>query len=262
MTTGLWQHRRFIWHAAVNDLHNRYAGSGLGVLWNVVTPLALLALYTFIFRNVFVVRTPTSGAGTGAFVLYLASGFLPWGAFAECVASSTQAFVANAAYLKKMPIPEQVFVAQSAVASTLSMLLIVVLLVGCALVLGQPPHWTWLVLPVVGVLWQTLGFGIGLALATVNVFFRDVAHMIGVVFQIWMWSVPIVYVEDILPATYRSVLVFNPAYAFVRAMRDLYLSAQLPSPEVWLGMLAWALVAIAIGFMTLRLHRTEIRDVL
>jgi ABC-type polysaccharide/polyol phosphate export permease len=119
-----------------------------------------------------------------------------------------------------------------------------------------------LLLPVVAMLWQTLGFGLGLTLATVNVFFRDVAHMIGVIFQIWMWSLPIVYVEDVLPAAYRSLLIFNPAYAFVRAVRDLYLSAQLPTPELWIGMLTWSLVAIALGFVTLRLHRAEIRDVL
>jgi lipopolysaccharide transport system permease protein len=262
MIVGLWRHRRFIWDAALNDLRYRYAGSGLGAFWNIVTPLALLTLYTFIFRNVFVVRSAGGNVGTGLFVLYLASGFLPWGAFAECVASSTQALLTNSPYLKKMPIPEQVFVAQSAVASTLSMLLIVVLLLGCALVLGQPPTWTWVFLPFVVVLWQVLGFGLGLALATLNVFFRDVAHMIGVLFQIWMWSLPVVYAEDLLPNAYRALLVFNPAYPFLRAVRDAYISAQPPGFELWFAMLGWSAVATIAGFVILRLLRSEIRDVL
>ena len=260
---GLWSHRRFIWEAAVSDLRYRYAGSGLGVFWNVLTPLALLALYTVIFRSVFIPRT-ASGAnlGTGLFVLYLASGFLPWGGFVECVSSGTQAFVANAAYLKKMPIPEQVFVARSAVSSLLSMLLIMLLLGLFALVLGQPPRLAWVLLPLVAVLWQVLGFGLALALGTLNVFFRDVGQAIGVVFQIWMWSMPIIYTEDLLPAAYRQLLVFNPAYPFVVALRQLYLYNTFPQLETWLTMVVWAALASGVGFVILRSLRTEIRDAL
>jgi len=82
---GLWQYRRFVWDTAIADLRYRYAGSGLGVFWNVLTPLAMLALYTFIFTAVLGPRVPSATSTAGAFVLYLASGFLPWGVFAEGV---------------------------------------------------------------------------------------------------------------------------------------------------------------------------------
>jgi lipopolysaccharide transport system permease protein len=259
---GLWRYRRFIWDSAVDDLRYRYAGSGLGVFWNLVTPLVMLALYTFIFGRVLAPRTAGSNVGTGVFVLYLASGFLPWGAFTECVAAGTQSLVAKSAYLKKMPIPEQVFVAQAAVSSMLSMLLIVGLLVGCALVLGQQPSAMWLLLPPIVLLWQLFGFGLGLTLSTLNVFFRDVGHLVGVLFQIWMWSVPVVYYEELLPAIYRRLLVLNPAYPFLHAVRDVYLSAQSPELMVWIGMLAWALVATSVGFWVLGSLRSEVRDAL
>lgn len=259
---GLWRYRRFVWETALSDLHDRYAGSGLGVLWNVLTPLAMLTLYTVIFAGVLAPRLPLAGRGAEAFVLYLGSGFLPWGAFADGVTRGTQALVASASYLKKMPIPEQVFVAETAVAATLGMMISFVLLVGLALLLGRPPQWTWLLLPVIALVWQTFGFGLALLLAILNVFFRDTAQLLGVAFQIWMWSLPVVYVEEILPASYRQVLAFNPAYPFVRALRDLFLTGQLPDPLAWVGMLAWATAACALGFALLGRARTDVRDLL
>jgi ABC-type polysaccharide/polyol phosphate export permease len=258
---ALWLHRQLIWDTAVDDLHHRYAGSALGVVWNVLTPLALLGLYTVIFTQVLPAGV-SRGTGTGLFVVYLASGFLPWGAFAECVTRATQALVANATYLKKLPIPEQVFVAQAAVTGTLGMLIALVLIVVTAPFLGQSPQWTWLLLPVVAVVWQTLGFGLGLTLSTLNVFFRDISQMLGIVFQLWMWSLPVVYFEDFLPATYRNLLLLNPAYPFIRALRDLLIEARLPDVWIWGDMLAWAALASAVGFALLTRLRSEIRDVL
>src|SRR5207253_9012021 len=55
-------------------------------------------------------------------------------------------------------------------------------------------------------------------------------------FQIWMWSVPLVYVEELLPTLYRQTLTFNPAYPFVRAIRDLYLSNAIPELWIWAAM--------------------------
>jgi len=258
----LWHYRRFIWDTAVADLHHRYAGSGLGVFWNVLTPLAMLALYSFIFAFLLAPRLPPGNASAGNFVLYLASGFLPWGVFADGLMRATNGFVANAAYLRKMPIPEQVFVAQSAVSGMLSMFIILVLLVAAALVFGEPPAWTWWLLPVVGVFWQGLAFGLGLTLATLNVFFRDVAQIMGVLLQIWMWSLPVIYVEELLPQLYRGLAAFNPAYPFLRAIRDLYLNETVSDPWIWASMLGWVGIATVLGLMVMSAARSEVRDLL
>jgi homopolymeric O-antigen transport system permease protein len=257
---SLWVYRQLIWDEAVADLKHRYAGSALGVFWNVLTPLAMLTLYAVIFTRV--LGSSTRANGTQLFVLYLASGFLPWGAFADCVIRGTNALVANATYLKKMPIPEQVFVAQSSVTAALGMLIALGLVIVAAPIMGKSPEVTWLLLPVVALTWQLLGLGLGLALSALNVFFRDIAQMLGVLFQIWMWSVPIVYAEDLLPAPYRDLLPINPVYPFIRAVRELLLDARLPEMWVWADMVLWAAAALALGLLVLTRLRSEIRDVL
>ena len=81
------------------------------------------------------------------FLLYLTSAFLPWLAFAECVSRGCNAFSENAAYLKKLPIPEQVFVAQTAASATLGLVISFSLLLVISLALGLRPSLHWLLLP-------------------------------------------------------------------------------------------------------------------
>jgi ABC-type polysaccharide/polyol phosphate export permease len=83
-----------------------------------------------------------------------------------------------------------------------------------------------------------------------------------VALQVWMWSVPVVYPEEILPATYRAVLALNPVYPFVRTVRELYLVGVVPAPLDWLALLGWVAVAAGLGSVVLRHFRAEVRDAL
>jgi lipopolysaccharide transport system permease protein len=261
MYTALWQHRRWIWESALSDLRNRYAGSGLGVFWNVINPILTLSVYVFIFTRVLTPRVNDGAASSFLFPLYLSAGFLPWITFTEGLVRATQSLLTNAVHLKKVAIPEIVFIAQSTVSTTLSMFIAVALLPLLALFFGRPPSWNWLLLPAIVIVWQVFGFGLGLALSTVNVFFRDVSQILSVLLQVWMWSVPIVYFEEILPAEYRAWMPFNPAYPFITAVHGAVLDT-LPSAWIWAAMLCWALVAIAVGYGVVGRLRGEIRDVL
>ena len=88
---ALWRYRAFIWEGALHDLRHRYAGSTLGVFWNVLTPLAMLVLYTLVFTIVIPAGSFRSTLAGGSFALYLASGFLPWVAFVDSVSRGANA---------------------------------------------------------------------------------------------------------------------------------------------------------------------------
>ena len=157
----------------------------MGAIWNIVIPLAQILVFTVIFTQIMSIRLPGL-TSQFAFPLYLCSGFLPWIAFSECVLRGANSFLENAHYLKKMPIPEQVFVAQTAMSATLSLFISLGLLFILALIMGSWPTWLWLFLPLVAILFQGFGFGLGLLFATLNVFFRDIGQVLGILVQIWM----------------------------------------------------------------------------
>lgn len=262
MLPALWQYQRFIWSRAVTDLRHRYAGTGLGIVWNVVHPLALIALYSIIFTSLMHPVPPEGIDSTFAYTLYLCSGFLPWLAFAECVTRGSGAFIENAPYLKKLPVPEQVFVAQTAASATLGLLISFSLLLVISLALGLKPAWTWLLLPLPLVALQLLGFGIGLIIGTLNVFLRDLGQLLTIALQTVMWTVPIVYAADALPAVLKPVLAFHPLYPALHGTRELFLYGRLPTMGMWVAMFGWAVVALGIGGMIFRSLRNEIRDVI
>ena len=161
-------------------------------------------------------RLPGSVAA-GAFALYLCAGILPWTAFSDCVLRGANAFIENAAYLKKLPIPEQVFVAQNAVTATISLGVSMALLLVVSLGIGGVVSTAWLGVPLVLLLFQGFGFGLGLIFSTLNVFLRDIGQALVIILQLWMWVTPIVYVEQILPAGLRALAPYNPAIPLIDA---------------------------------------------
>ncbi len=256
-----WAYRLFIWRSAISDLRYRYAGSAIGVFWNVLIPLLQILILTAVFSKIMAARLP-GAAGTTAFAIYLCSGLLPWLGFSECVTRGTQSFLENATYLKKLPIPEQIFVAQNAVSATLSLGVSMSLLFLLTIVLQGEITWAWLVVPMVIFLFQSLGFGLGLMLGALNVFFRDIGQGLATVLQMWMWLTPIVYVKEILPALFQNLLVFNPAFPFIDSLQGIIVRGLWPDQWHWSLMTFWALTAPLAGYMILRKLRPEIRDVI
>jgi lipopolysaccharide transport system permease protein len=256
---NLWRYRSFILRNAASDIRYRYAGSAAGVLWHVINPLAQILVYTLVFSQLMEMRLPGSAAA-GGFALYLCAGILPWMAFSDCVLRGANAFIDNAAYLKKLPIPEQVFVAQSAMTATLSLGVSMALLFLVSLLTGGAVGTAWLGVPVVLVLLQGFGFGLGLIGSTLNVFLRDIGQALAIVLQLWMWVTPIVYVEQILPAGLRALVAYNPAYPFIDALHRMVVLGAWPPAWEWPMMLAWAALTPLVGYLVLRRLRPEIRD--
>jgi lipopolysaccharide transport system permease protein len=261
MIRVLYHYRKYILQNAWNDLRHRYAGSGMGVVWNVISPLAQILVFTVVFTRIMMIKLPNINSEF-AFPLYLCSGFLPWIAFSECVMRGANSFLENANYLKKMPIPEQVFVAQAAMSATISLFISLVLLFILAITMKSMPTWLWLAVPLVAVLFQGFGFGLGLLISSINVFFRDIAQFLGICLQLWMWMTPIVYPETILPKGLIIYMKLNPAYPFVHTIREAFLYGRVSEAWMWWVMFAWAFGVPAFGYLVLRKLRPEIRDVL
>jgi len=259
--TVLWKYRRFILQNAVNDLRHRYAGSTMGVFWNVLNPLSQILVYTLVFSSLMKAHLTQRPSAAG-FAVYLCSGLLPWTAFAESVVRGTGAFVSNAHFLKKLPVPEQVFVAQSALASTLNLLVSMALLFGLQVSSGSALSFTWLLIPVILVLFQGFAFGLGVLLGSLNVFFRDIGQVVAILLQLWMWLNPIVYLKTTLPPALQGALVWNPTFAFIDSIHDAMLNQAIPDAWKWGSMIGWALGMTLAGYAVMRRLRPEIRDVI
>lgn len=257
----LYTYRRFIWQRSLLDLRVRYASTGLGIVWNLLNPLLMIATYAFVFTAILPQRYPT---GDVPYAIFLCSGLIPWTTFSDCVSRGAGCFRINAPYLSKLAIPEQVFVAETALTATLNLIIGFGLLIVISLIFGHTPSPAWLLLPIPLVMLQAMGFGIGLAVGTINVFFRDLEQIIPLALRLGMWLAPVIFPLANVPEKFgiRQIMMFHPATPALDSIHRLFLDGEIPEPIWWVGMVAWVVVALGAGFVVLKLLRREIRDVL
>jgi lipopolysaccharide transport system permease protein len=258
---ALWSYRHYILAGALRDLKQRYAGSGMGILWHVITPLTQIAVYFVVFSRFMGARSGGSYSPE-TYAVFLCAGILPWFVFADCVGRGTSALLSNEAYLKKLAIPEAVFVAQTVATAGLTLGLYALALAAIAIATGTPPRLAWILIPPVLLLFLGLGFGLALILATVTVFFRDVQQIMAIVLQFWFWLTPIVYDETSLGPRLTAVMRWNPPTAYILAVRRLLLEGTVPAAADWLWMAGLAVLLSALGASILQRLSSDLRDAL
>jgi ABC-type polysaccharide/polyol phosphate export permease len=261
LIANLYLYRAYIITNALSELRLRYAGSGFGVLWNILLPLSQILIYTLVFSQIMNLRGAANRAGD-EFILYLCSGLFPWLTFSAVVVQGSNALQANARYLNKLPIPEEIFVAKLAATETLVLFIYLILLVVAAPMLGHALHWTIFLLPLAGGLFHLLAFGIALLLAPLTVLFQDIAQVIGIVMRLGMWLAPIVYVDRLLSEKTLAVLRWNPAYSYITTFHDLFLWGQIPPWTTWTIMVGWVVIFVGLAYLVLQKLRPDLRDAL
>lgn len=224
-STLLVPHWRLIGSFVRRDLQARFLGSALGLFWSVIHPALLLGIFYFLFSVILQVRWGTGGSG--AYALYLFAGMLPWLAFQEALLRSAQTVLDNRILVKKTTFPAVILPVYLTLSSLALHLVGLGLLLGVLLFGRGLTPWL-LLLPLL--LGLQVGFTVGLAwlIASLTVFFRDVAHLVGVVLTLWLYGTPIVYPETMVPAGLQVLLWVNPMRYLVAAYRAVLLDGQAP----------------------------------
>ena len=206
------------------ELTSRYLGSVTGLAWALLSPLALLAVYDFVFTHIF---RATSFAGA-SFLAFVAVALWPWLAAQEAIQRGTVSLASYAGMIRKVAFPHEIVVLASVIATfTLQFAGYVAVLVVLALA-GQPIHLAGLVVAIP--VWLVLAVGvvgITLALAALQVFMRDVEHVLMPVLMILMYLTPILYPLSLVPATLRGFVAANPFGWVVGRLREALLDGRL-----------------------------------
>ena len=256
----LWRNRAYVGGGALRELRRRYAGTGMGLAWHVILPLVQVVVYLVVFSAL--IGSPRDGRSMSGYVVFLCSGLLPWFVLAECVGRGSLSLLANESYLKKLPIPESVFVAQSVTTAGYTLVVYVVALLVLAVANGLPVRASWVLIPPVLLLFLAMCLGITLTLATLTVFFRDIAQVLPLFLQIWFWLTPIVYDPSALWPWTERLVAYNPPSAYIMSIRQLLIDGSVPGPGAWGWMAGLALAACALGTSVLRALQSDLRDAL
>jgi ABC-type polysaccharide/polyol phosphate export permease len=244
----VWSYRNLITNLAQRDLKARYKRSVLGWLWSLINPAATLGIYTLVFGVFLKGVAPEMGSGhDGVFALFLFSGLVAWNLFAGIVNGSITAFFNAGPLLTRTYFPPECPMLATVAAVVLQSLLEVSILAFFMIVVGNI-SWTFLVFIPVFALLACFALGVGLVLAVLNIRYRDVAYLTGILLQLWFYATPIVYSLSDTPDKAQRILQLNPLNAYVNAMRRGTYYLDLPTLTNWIVMVASASISLAFGW--------------
>jgi len=256
----------FILSSLVNrDFKLKYRRSFLGVLWSVLNPLLMMLVMTAVFAHIFKYDIP-------AFALYLILGQVLFNYMSAASTNGLWSIIGSAALIKKIRIEKLLFPVEKVISELVNLALSLIAVPLVMVYYHVVPTWRIVMVPLVLIYVTIFAIGLALVLGALAVFFRDVAHLWGVVTLAWMYLTPIFYPYPMptFPAIVKLVMPFNPMYHFITYFRDIvmfgvtpfdgaapYVTPTLRDNGICLGA---ALIMLAIGLLVFR--RSEKRFIL
>jgi lipopolysaccharide transport system permease protein len=243
------------------EVASRYKGSMLGILWTVLTPVVMIAIFTFIFAGIF-------GAKFGAnnshwdYALYLFCGLLPWNAYQEAIQTSSTLIVSRANLVKRVVFPLEVLPVAQVLSALANQMFATIALLLATLIIQREFHPTLVWLPVLLVPQVIATLGAAWLVASLGVFLRDMVQGVALFLMAWMYLTPIIYPELIVPEGYRRFINLNPFTPLVRSYRRIILEG---APPDWQGLLyftIFAVVSFIIGYWWFAKTRKNFADVI
>ena len=260
---SLWRHRNLIYQLTKRDMDQRYKGSYLGVIWTLVTPLIVLAIYTFVFNVIMKARWGV-GADEGpmSFALALFCGLIIYGIFSESAVTAPNLILNNSNYVTRMVFPLEILPVVAVTSALVrAVAALVILIVGIVLVTGSL-SWTLVLmtLPLAAVV--LLSLGVGWFLSALGVFVRDAAHTVSLVVQLLFFMTPIVYPVVVVPERFRPVIYANCFTHLVEAARDVAVWGRMPNWPWLLACMAASVAVFQLGYMVFMRSRKAFADVM
>lgn len=200
------------------DIKLKYRRSYLGILWTLIEPLLTMMVLTLVFGTFF-------GNNDEQYPVYILSGRLLYSFFSSATKSGLKSVSGNSSMIKKVYVPKYIYVLSAVVSNFITFLISLVVLVGVGAVLHVKPtiYLVQAIIPLLILFLMTMG--IGMILATLNVFFRDIEYIWSVFTMLIMYASAIFYQPDRIINTGNGwIFNVNPVYMCIANFRNAVLN--------------------------------------
>jgi ABC-2 type transport system permease protein/lipopolysaccharide transport system permease protein len=255
----LWSFRELIMTLAERDLRVRYKQAALGIAWALITPVAMMILFTLVFTKV-----TTLSTGNVPYPLFAYLGLLPWTFFSGSVTSGGLSLVNNVGLLNKLYCPREAFPLAAMIDAAFDTAIAAVVLIALFPITGFAPKPTLYYLPLLLVVLLIFTLGVTLATSVVVVYMRDLRLLLPLIIQLGMFATPVVYPITRALKTHAALIAYsavNPLVPVLGGIRACVLYGHAPDwPSLAAGA-AGSVLALAFGFMLFKRLETGIADV-
>lgn len=261
---SLYRNRDLILQMTKREVVGRYKGSVMGLAWSFFNPVLMLAVYTFVFSEVFNARwgSAVDAQRKGDFAIMLFVGMIVHGLFAECITRSPSVITSNINYVKKVVFPLEILPLVAFCASLFHSVIGLLVLMVAQLLINRTLPWTAVYYPLVALPLALGSMGFAWFLSSLGVFVRDVAQVTGIAATVLLFLSPVFFPVSALPDKYQFWMQLNPLTSIIEESRKVLVQGQSPD---WAVLLAYAAISIAVawaGFWWFQKTRKGFADVL
>ena len=252
----LWQYRALIWALTTRELKARYRGSVLGFLWTFVNPLLLISVYLLVFGVFLKQQMPH-------YTFFMFAGLLPWNWFATALGQGTASLASKRDLLTRVRFPPQVLPAVVVISEGFNYLLTLPLMILLGLATGVSFTWTVLLAPLIMIVQLLFTLGLVYITSALNVFFRDLQHLVANFLLLWFFLIPVLYPRTVIPPLLRGpAIALDPMAVVITSYQDVWLYGQLPN-FAYLGLaLLISLVLLSLATQIFESRRDEFAEVI
>lgn len=247
-------YKYLLYQLVQREIKARYKQSIIGYFWVILNPLALMAVYTFVFSIVF--RFPVDIP----YPIFLFASLLPWNFLQQGITSATNSLVDNAILLKKVAFPREIIPYSVLVAKSVDFLFSVLLFFLLLLIYQMPLSSTAFLFIPIFIIQVVLMTGLSLILSTFNLFYRDIQYLTSLLLMIWMYLSPVVYPLSMVPVKYIWLYKLNPMVGIIEGYR-----AALFGNPIEYTILGWSamisLIVLFLGFIIFRKYEARFADI-
>ncbi|MDH3638711.1 MAG: ABC transporter permease [Gammaproteobacteria bacterium] len=262
MLSEFWKNRDLVSQMIRREVLERYRGSVLGLVWSFAHPLLMLLVYMFVFGIVFKIKWGVEHEDNIQFGVVLFAGLVVHALFTECLVRAPNLILSNTHFVKKVVFPLEVLavvtVGTALFHSAVSLLILLIF----NTVAHLEFNWTVVFLPLVLAPLILLSLGVTWFLASLGVFLRDVAHIVGILSTVLLFLSPIFYPLTAVPEALRPLMYLNPLTVIVEQLRNVVIWGRAPD---WLDLSVYFVVAGGLtwfGYWWFQRTRRAFSDVL
>lgn len=248
LVQSLWRHRELVVRMTFREVIGRYKGSIMGLAWSFFSPLMILAVYTFVFSEIFQARwsSEEGGGGKAGFAMIVFTGMIVFTLFSEVAGRAPGLIVSNANFVKKVVFPLEILPVVAAGAALLHGLISLIVLLAAFVSFNGYLNGSVVYVPVVLLPFVVLLIGLGWLLASLGVFLRDLSHPVTIAVSALMFLSPIFYPLHAVPEDVRFLIAINPLTFVIDQLRHVILWGSSPD---WVGLGAYSAFAFVVSWI-------------
>lgn len=263
----LWNNRSLLFQLCARELRAKYKESLLGLTWALLLPLLMLAIYAFVFGEVFRARwgdspAPQSWPERLNFALILYAGLMVFGWLGECLAKAPVSILSQTNFVKRVVFPLEILPLVPVLLGGFHFLMSFAVLTLFTLLSPISFSIHWLAIPIVLLPFLLCMMGLVWFLSALGVYFRDMEQIMPALTSALMFLSPVFYSVQALPEFVRPWLMMNPLTAVIEAVRNCLFWHQLPSSGNLLSAYLLSLLVFYAGFFCFSRLRKGFADVL